>query len=149
MRGVVQRVKSASVTIDDVRVAGISKGILLLVGIAADDTDESMNYIIDKTINLRIFQDENDKMNLSLIDVLGELIVVPNFTLYGDARCGRRPSYTSGASPDAADALFEKFVSKMRERFPSVQTGVFQADMQVEIINDGPVTIMLDSSKLF
>lgn len=149
MRGILQRAARAKVTVDSEVTGEIGKGILLLVGIGPNDGDEEINYILDKTINLRIFEDEAGKMNLSVNDIDGGLLIVPNFTLYGDARKGRRPGYSSGASPAAAAAVYDRFVAKAKESYAHVQTGVFQEEMLVELVNDGPVTIMLDSDRLF
>lgn len=149
MRAIIQRVSEASVVIDGECVGEIADGILLLVGFAADDDDRSIDYIIDKTVNLRIFEDADGKMNLSLADVGGGLLAVPNFTLYGDARKGRRPGYTAGAAPAVAEAIYDRFIAKLKERYDKVATGVFQAEMKVRLLNDGPVTLLLDSEKLF
>lgn len=150
MRAVLQRVAAASVEIDGERVAAIGKGLCVLLGIAEADNDETIAYMLDKIINMRIFEDENGKMNLSLADVRGGLLVVPNFTLYGDARKGRRPGYTDGAKPETAEAIFERFKQAARAAYPGeLGFGVFRADMLVEIKNDGPVTLLLDSDRLF
>ena len=149
MRAVVQRAARAQVVIDGKCVGEIEKGIMLLVGFAADDNDAAIDYMIDKTIHLRIFEDADDKMNLSLSDIDGGLLIVPNFTLYGDARKGRRPGYSSGASPAVAEEIYNRFVEALKQKYHKVETGVFQADMQVELVNDGPVTLLLDSAKLF
>ena len=142
MRAVLQRVTEASVTIDGQKVGEIGKGIMVLFGMLGTDTD--------KTINLRIFEDENGKMNLSLLDIEGELLIVPNFTLYGDARKGRRPGYSSGAAPEIASELFDKLCAKAEALgIKKVQHGIFQTDMKVALVNDGPVTLLLDSEKLF
>ena len=147
MRAVVQRVTQARVVIDGECVGEIGKGIMLLVGFAADDNDSVIDYIVDKTINLRIFEDTDEKMNLSLVDIDGGLLVVPNFTLYGDTRKGRRPGYSSGASPAVAEGIYIRFVEMVKSKYAKVETGVFQAYMQVELINDGPVTLLLNSEK--
>ena len=149
MRAVVQRVAQARVVIDCECVGDIEKGIMLLVGFAADDNEAAINYIIDKTINLRIFEDANEKMNLSLVDVGGGLLVVPNFTLYGDTRKGRRPGYSLGAPPAIAEEIYNRFVSTLKSKYTNVETGIFQAHMHVELINDGPVTLLLDSDRVF
>jgi len=145
MRAVIQRVSQARVVVDGESVGEINKGILLLVGFAADDGDKEIDYIIDKTVNLRIFEDADEKMNLSLIDIDGGLLVVPNFTLYGDTRKGRRPGYSSGAPPAIAEKIYNRFVETVKSKYAKVETGVFQASMQVGLINDGPVTLVLDT----
>ena len=150
MRAVLQRVTEASVTIDGQVVGEIGKGIMVLFGMLGTDTDKPIDYMLDKVINLRIFEDENGKMNLSLMDIEGELLIVPNFTLYGDARKGRRPGYSGGAAPALASELFDKLCAKAQTLgIKKVQQGVFQADMKVALVNDGPVTLLLDSEKLF
>jgi D-tyrosyl-tRNA(Tyr) deacylase len=149
MRAVVQRVTSATVKVEGKLVGEIGNGLLVLLGVAGDDTEEDANYLIDKTVNLRIFNDPQGKMNLSLLEVGGALLVVSQFTLYGDARRGRRPSYTDAAEPEKANTLYEYFVRQARDKGLKVETGVFQAMMQVGLVNDGPVTILLDSRKNF
>ena len=150
MRAVLQRVTEASVTIDGQVVGEIGKGIMVLFGMLGTDTDKTIDYMLDKVINLRIFEDENGKMNLSLMDIEGELLIVPNFTLYGDARKGRRPGYSGGAAPEIASGLFDKLCQKAQTLgIKKVAQGQFQADMKVALINDGPVTLLLDSEKLF
>lgn len=149
MRAVVQRVTRASVTIDDELVGEISNGLVVLVGIARDDTKVEAAYLVDKISNLRIFDDEEGKMNLSVKDVNGALLIVSQFTLYGDVRRGLRPSWIDAAPPEVAAPLYDFFVRQARTVVSHVATGKFQAMMQVELINDGPVTILLDSNKLF
>lgn len=150
MRAVLQRVSEASVTVDGQVIGEIGKGIIVLFGMLGTDNEKTMEYMLDKVVNLRIFEDENGKMNLSLLDVEGELLIVPNFTLYGDARKGRRPGYSGGASPEVASELFAQLCEKAKAMpIKKVQTGQFQADMKVALINDGPVTLLLDSEKLF
>ncbi|MGL4736630.1 MAG: D-aminoacyl-tRNA deacylase [Cellulosilyticaceae bacterium] len=149
MRAVVQRVIDASVTIDNKCVSQIGKGALVLVGIKADDTDQDIEYIIKKISGLRIFEDLEGKMNLSIADIAGELLIVPNFTLYGNATKGMRPSFVASGSVDEAKNKYEKFIECLREKDISFKAGVFQADMKVALVNDGPITILLDSSKLF
>ncbi len=147
MRAVVQRVTSASVTVDG-RVAGeIGAGLVVLLGVSRADNPESAAYLAEKIANLRIFSDEAGKMNRSLVDMGGSALVVSQFTLYGDTRGGRRPSYIQAAPPEEANPLYEEFVRSMRSLGVAVETGVFQAHMQVELVNDGPVTILLDSEK--
>lgn len=150
MRAVVQRCGYASVNVGGKIVGEIGKGIMLLVGFAPDDDEKAAEYILDKTVNLRIFEDENGKMNLSVKDVGGSLLVVPNFTLYGDARKGKRPGYSSGCPVELAREKFDAFMKKAKKtELKKVESGIFQADMKVELLNDGPVTILLDSDKLF
>lgn len=149
MRAVIQRVSEASVTIGGEVTAKIGKGLLVLLGVGADDTIEDARYFAEKTKNLRIFSDDADKMNLSVLDIGGEALVVSQFTLYGDCRKGRRPSYASAAPPDAANALYESYVKELSAFIPNVQTGRFQEMMQVSLVNDGPVTLLLDSKKNF
>lgn len=149
MRLIIQRVKKASVTVSDQTVGSCGRGYLVLVGIGQGDTPADVLYCADKTAGLRIFEDENGKMNLSILDIGGEVLAISQFTLYGDVRKGKRPSFTDSASPETAKELYELYVDKLRETGISTQTGVFGADMQVELLNDGPVTIMIDSTKLF
>lgn len=149
MRAVVQRVSEASVTIEGEVVGQIQKGLMVLVGIKADDTDTDIDYMINKISGLRVFEDEVGKMNLSVQDIGGQLLIVPNFTLYGNAIKGMRPSFTASGSVDEARGKYERFMSKLQEGNVPVQAGQFQADMKVALINDGPVTILLDSSKAF
>ena len=147
MRAVIQRVIRASVTVDG-RVAGeIGAGFLLLVGVGKTDNPESASYLAEKIANLRIFSDNEGKMNLSVLDIGGSALVVSQFTLYGDTRGGRRPSFIQAAPPQEANCLYEEFVKSLRSLGMTVETGVFQAHMQVELVNDGPVTILLDSEK--
>jgi D-tyrosyl-tRNA(Tyr) deacylase len=147
VRAVIQRVTRASVRVD-ARVTGeIGAGLLVLLGVSRADNPESAAYLAEKIVNLRIFSDPACKMNLSLLDVGGSALVVSQFTLYGDTRGGRRPSYIQAAPPEEANRLYEEFVRSMRALDIKVETGVFQAHMQVELVNDGPVTILLDSEK--
>ena len=149
MRAVIQRVKESSVAIDGQTVGQCGHGLMVLIGVENGDTDRDLAYIADKVPNLRIFEDENGKMNLSLMDMGGQILAISQFTLLGDARGGRRPSFTAAARPDTAVPLYEALVEKWRGMGIHVETGVFGADMQVSLINDGPVTILLDSRKLF
>ncbi|MBS4534231.1 D-tyrosyl-tRNA(Tyr) deacylase [Clostridium sp. D2Q-14] len=149
MRVVIQRVNNAKVDIDNKTSGEISKGLLVLLGIGKEDNEDDIKYLTDKILNLRIFQDENEKMNLSLLDIKGELLVVSQFTLYGDCRKGRRPNFMKSAKPDVANVLYEKFISVCEEYEIKVESGEFGADMKVNLINDGPVTILLDSKKEF
>jgi D-tyrosyl-tRNA(Tyr) deacylase len=149
VRAVIQRVTRASVRVDD-RVAGeIRAGLLVLLGVSRADNPESAAYLAEKIVNLRIFSDEAGKMNLSLLDTGAAALVVSQFTLYGDTRAGRRPSFIQAAPLDEASRLYEEFVRSMRALGVTVETGVFQAHMQVDLVNDGPVTILLDSEKTF
>lgn len=149
MRAVVQRVDEASVVVDEKTVGSIEKGLLVLLGVGEEDNEKDLDYLVEKIIGLRIFQDENDKMNLSLIDVRGELLVVSQFTLYGDARKGKRPSFSSSAGPEVGNKYYEEFVNKAKEYGIKTETGIFGADMKVKLVNNGPVTILLDSKKIF
>lgn len=149
MRSVVQRVKHASVKVDDKVIGEIKHGIMLLLGVEDDDEEVDLEYMVEKIVNLRIFEDEDGKMNKSLSDVDGSILVVSQFTLLGDARKGRRPSFIQAARPEKAIPFYEKFIEKLREKNINTQTGEFGADMEVLICNDGPVTILLDSKKLF
>jgi D-tyrosyl-tRNA(Tyr) deacylase len=149
MRAVVQRVSSASVAVDGEVVGSIERGFVVLLGVGGEDDATDITYLADKIANLRIFPDDDARMNLSLLDIGGTALVVSQFTLYGDCRRGRRPSFTEAAPPDRADALYEEFVAALSERDVPVETGVFRAMMDVELVNDGPVTILLDSKRLF
>jgi D-tyrosyl-tRNA(Tyr) deacylase len=145
LKALLQRVSSASVTIEGTEVGRIGPGLCVLVGVAAGDTEKDIDYLVAKLARLRIFADEAGKFNLSLLDIKGELLLVSQFTLLADARHGRRPGFTDAAPPGQAERLFKLFVEKARATGLKVATGRFQAYMRVEIINDGPVTIMLDS----
>ncbi|MBR3787604.1 MAG: D-tyrosyl-tRNA(Tyr) deacylase [Firmicutes bacterium] len=149
MRAVVQRVKKSSVTVDDKITGKIGQGLMVLIGVEDGDSEKDADYIADKVCGLRIFEDEQGKMNLSVEDIGGEVLAVSQFTLLADARKGRRPSFTKAAAPDEANALYRKVIDKIESRNINVEEGVFQAEMMVEIHNDGPVTILLDSNKMF
>ena len=149
MRAVVQRVKSASVTVDGELIAVIGAGVLVFLGVAHDDTTTELEYIANKVANLRIFEDEEGKMNRSLLETGGAALVVSQFTLYGDCRKGRRPSFINAARPEAANTLYEQFITTLKQQHIPTQGGTFQAMMDVQLINDGPVTILLDSEKQF
>lgn len=149
MRAVVQRVSSASVAVEGREVGRCGKGVLVLVGISPDDTPAEASWLADKVANLRIFPDDDGKMNRSLLDIGGQALVVSQFTLYGDARKGRRPSFIRAAEGPEAESLYEKSVALLRERGIACGTGEFGANMQVTLVNDGPVTILLDSEKTF
>ncbi|MGE5073261.1 MAG: D-aminoacyl-tRNA deacylase [Anaerolineae bacterium] len=144
MRALIQRVSKASVTVDGQVIAHIGKGLLILAGVGHGDTEEQAVFLAEKTANLRIFEDDQGKVNLSLLDIQGEAIVVSQFTLYADARKGRRPSFTDAAQPEVAEPLVEHFADLLRTHGIPTQTGKFGAHMQVEIHNDGPVTIWLE-----
>lgn len=149
MRAVIQRVSRAKVSVENKITGEIGAGILILLGVSGEDSEKEALYILEKTLNLRIFEDGEDKMNLSLLDTKGALLVVSQFTLCGDARRGRRPSFSNAAAPEKAKTLYEFFVAEARKQIEAVETGQFQAMMDVELVNDGPVTILLDSAKLF
>lgn len=148
MRAVVQRVKRASVKVEESVTGSIEKGLLVFLGIEEADTGEDVRYICDKVINLRIFEDEAGKMNCSVLDEGGSVLLVSQFTLYGDARNGRRPSFSKAARPENAMPLYEEAIRMLKETVP-VETGEFQAMMEVSLLNDGPVTILLESKRLF
>lgn len=149
MRAVVQRVDKAKVTVDGKIVGEISRGLMVLVGVVEGDTEKDVQYLADKVTGLRIFEDETEKMNLSVKDIGGEILSVSQFTLYGDCRKGKRPSFDKAAKPETAIVLYEKFNELCRQQNIKVETGVFGAHMLVELANNGPVTILLDSSKMF
>lgn len=149
MRAVLQRVSSARVDIDNKLIGEAGKGLLLLLAFSDDDKEEDLNYIANKILNLRIFEDEAGKMNLSLLDIKGEILSVSQFTLYGDVRKGRRPSFSQAAHPSYAEEMYEKFNKILKKSSLKVETGLFGGDMQVSLVNDGPVTILLDSEKKF
>ena len=149
MRAVVQRVKSASVKVEGKLVSKIEAGVLIFLGVASEDTTTEIEYIANKIANLRIFEDAEGKMNRSLLDTGGAALVVSQFTLYGDCRKGRRPSFIKAARPELANALYEQFITALEQQNIPTQGGTFQAMMDVELINDGPVTILLDSDKIF
>lgn len=149
MRAVVQRVSYSKVTVDGVIIGEIQKGLNVLLGVGQEDSEKDIEYLAEKIINLRVFEDSNQKMNLSLRDVSGELLIISQFTLYGDTRKGKRPSYDKAARPEGAEVMYNKFVDYCKQYDIKVQTGKFQAMMMVEIQNDGPVTLLIDSKKEF
>jgi D-aminoacyl-tRNA deacylase len=149
LRAIVQRASRAKVTVDNRIVGSIGRGLVIMLGVTEADTEADAEYLADKISELRVFSDADDKMNLALGDVGGAVLAISQFTLYGDCRRGRRPSYTAAARPQKAEELYEYFVRRILEKGVAVETGVFGAMMQVELVNDGPVTLMLDSSKLF
>lgn len=149
MRAVVQRVVKADVTVEEKVTGAIEKGLMVLLGVEDEDEEADAVYLADKIAGLRIFEDEDGKMNLSVKDVGGDLLAVSQFTLFGDCRKGKRPSFTKAARPEKANALYRKFVALCQEQGLHVEEGIFQAEMLVRIYNDGPVTILLDSKKVF
>lgn len=149
MRAVVQRVKKSSCTVDKKIVGKIDKGLLLLLGIGQDDNEKDLDYLVEKVLGLRIFSDEDGKMNLSLEDIGGQILIISQFTLYGDVRKGKRPSFSKSSSPELGEKYYNQFIEKVRDRDIKVETGIFGAHMDIELINDGPVTILLDSKKIF
>lgn len=147
MRAMIQRVSSASVKTNEVTISMIGHGLLILLGITHDDDERDVKFLVDKCVNLRIFRDDADKMNLSLLDTKGEALIVSQFTLYGDASKGRRPNFSEAALPTHAIPLYKKFIELMNVTGIKSSSGTFGADMEVKLINDGPVTIMLESRK--
>ena len=149
MRAVVQRVTAASVTVGDETIGRIGAGLLILLGVAAEDTQRDVIWLAGKVAGLRVFEDPGGRMNLALNDVGGSVLVVSQFTLLGDCRKGRRPSFVAAAPPEKADQLYQSFVAELRGSGVSVETGRFRAEMQVQLVNDGPVTLLLDSAGVF
>lgn len=149
MRAVVQRVSESKVKVEGNIVGEISKGLLVFLGVGEDDNNDDLEYMVEKILGLRIFGDEEDKMNLSLLDIRGEILVVSQFTLYGDVRKGRRPSFSTSASPEIAESLYNQFIEKCKERGIETKKGIFGANMEVSLKNQGPVTILIDSKKTF
>ncbi|BHH84887.1 D-aminoacyl-tRNA deacylase [Desulforhopalus sp. 52FAK] len=147
MRTVVQRVSRAQVSIDGIVTGAIAEGLVVLVGIQAEDSTKDLQWLAEKIVHLRIFEDDSGKMNNSLTDIGGEMLIISQFTLYGDCRKGRRPGFSTAAPPQIAEPLYQQFIHEVQEKGIKVVTGTFQADMQVELINDGPVTLLLDSEK--
>lgn len=148
MRFVIQRVTQSSVSIDGTVIGKIGKGLLVLIGVAEEDTEETADKLVRKLTGLRVFEDENGKTNLSLADVKGELLLISQFTLYANCKKGNRPSFTEASSPQKANALYEYIIAKCRENVPIVETGSFGAEMKVSLVNDGPFTVLLDSEKI-
>lgn len=149
MRCVIQRVTQASVTSDGELVGQIGRGLMILIGVSVDDTEKDLKYMAEKVPNLRIFEDSEGKMNLSIKDAGGEILAVSQFTLYADARSSRRPGFTQAARPEQANPMYEKLVEAWRAQGIRVETGRFRTEMQVSLVNDGPTTILMDSTKLF
>lgn len=149
MRIVLQRVSEARVRVDSEVVGEIGAGLMVLLGVGREDSDADVSYLADKVAGLRIFEDEDGKLNRSVAEIAGGVLVVSQFTLYGDCRKGRRPGFSAAAPPKLANRLYQEFTEQLRSKGLTVATGIFQADMQVELINDGPVTMLLDSGKEF
>jgi len=147
MRALVQRVSEASVSVDNAVVSHIQGGLLVLLGIKSDDTQKDQDYIIKKILNLRIFSDQKNMMNKSVVDVSGEILLVSQFTLYGDCSKGNRPSFAKAMKPEQAKILYDDFARNVKQQYDKVREGVFAAHMQVSLVNDGPVTILIDSKK--
>lgn len=149
MRAVVQRISQGKVVVEDQVTGAIDKGLLVFLGVTNEDNIQDVKYMAEKIVNLRIFEDDNEKMNLSVIDVEGKILAVSQFTLLGDCRKGRRPNFTEAARPEMADELYKSFIEECQKLGVNVETGVFQAHMMVHSINDGPVTMLIDSKKTF
>jgi D-aminoacyl-tRNA deacylase len=149
MRAVIQRVSRAAVKIDHTIHGKISHGMLVLLGIRGGDSSSDLQWLAEKIVNLRIFEDLQGKMNRSLADINGEMLIISQFTLYGDCRKGRRPGFSSAAPPEIAEPLYQQFIEEVKKRQVRVATGIFQATMEVELVNDGPVTLLIDSEKQF
>lgn len=149
MRAVVQRISQGKVVVEDQVTGAIDKGLLVFLGVTNEDNIQDVKYMAEKIVNLRIFEDDNEKMNLSVIDAEGKILAVSQFTLLGDCRKGRRPNFTEAARPEMADELYKSFIEECKKLGVNVETGVFQAHMMVHSINDGPVTILIDSKKTF
>ena len=148
MRAIIQRVKHAGVEIDGKINGKIDEGLLIFLGVGKGDSEKDLEYIADKTLTLRIFEDENGKMNKCISDINGEILVISQFTLYGDCRKGRRPSFDGAMPPKEAEMMYEKFVDYIKNSGLKIETGMFGADMKVDLLNDGPVTMILDSTKI-
>lgn len=149
MRAVIQRVRRASVTINGTVHGEIGRGMVVLLGIHGNDRLTDLQWLAEKVVNLRIFDDQQGKMNLSLADIAGAMLIISQFTLYGDCRKGRRPGFSSAAAPDIAEPLYHRFIEEIKNKQVKVASGIFQAVMDVELVNEGPVTLLLDSEKQF
>lgn len=149
MRAVIQRVERAQVKIEEEIKGAIDRGLVVFVGISADDKTKDLQWLAEKIVHLRLFEDDAGKMNRSITDIKGEMLIISQFTLYGDCRKGRRPGFSSAAPPLVAEPYYQQFVQEVRDKGIQVATGTFQTDMQVELVNDGPVTLLLDSEKKF
>ena len=149
MRAVVQRVSEADVTVENKVVGSIQGGLMILLGVEEDDSDQDVAYLVEKIVNLRVFEDQDEKMNLSVLDTGGSLLVVSQFTLFGDCRKGRRPSFIQAARPEKAKELYQQFVRKCKAMGIKTEEGIFQSNMLVRINNEGPVTLLIDSKKVF
>lgn len=149
MRAVIQRVRRASVTINGTVHGEIGRGMVVLLGIHGSDRLTDLQWLVEKVVNLRIFDDQQGKMNLSLADIAGAMLIISQFTLYGDCRKGRRPGFSSAAAPDIAEPLYHRFIEEIKNKQVKVASGIFQAAMDVELVNEGPVTLLLDSEKQF
>ncbi len=149
MRAVIQRVNQASVQINGSTTGKIGPGLVVLLGIRTDDTSKDLQWLADKIIHLRIFDDKEGKMNISLTNIGGEMLIISQFTLYGDCRKGRRPGYSNSAPPEIAEPLYQQFIKEVKNHRITVATGTFRASMEVALVNDGPVTLLLDSEKTF
>lgn len=149
MRSVVQRVSEANVKVEEKIVGEINKGLLVFLGIGEEDDNKDLKYMVDKVLGLRIFEDDEGKMNLSVMDIEGEVLIISQFTLYGDVKKGKRPSFTSSADPKIAEDMYNKFIEKCKKKGIRTEQGVFGAHMDVGLKNDGPVTILIDSEKTF
>ena len=149
MRAVIQRVNQASVQINGITTGKIGSGLVVLLGIRTDDTPKDLQWLADKIVHLRIFDDKKGKMNISLADIGGEMLIISQFTLYGDCRKGRRPGYSNSAPPEIAEPLYQQFIKEVKNHWITVATGTFRASMEVALVNDGPVTLLLDSEKTF
>ena len=147
MRLVIQRVSEAKVEVDNKVVGKIGRGFLVLLGVGQEDNEEKANFLVEKLCNLRVFRDENEKMNLSIKDIDGELLIISQFTLYADCKKGNRPSFVNAAEPKFANNLYEYFINKCKEKVKNVEKGIFGADMKVSLINEGPVTILLEKER--
>ncbi len=149
MRAVIQRVSRAAVTVNQCQTGAIGHGLVVLLGIHRDDQQAELEWLVDKIVHLRIFADEEGKMNRSLLDTGGAMLIISQFTLYGDCRGGRRPGYSQAARPEQAEPLYDSFIQRVQRYGVQTATGRFQAAMSVELVNDGPVTLLLDSAKIF